>query len=167
MNIKNQYKITLPLMILPTATFLNAGSAMMMFGLLHMILLNAFIGITESEIIKRYHLENRTWLIILANYVSMFIGYSYIAPYFSTIAGNQDFWGGHTNYGDYELKGFMAGMMSSYLATLLIELPFFYFSIKDKLNRKKVLIPFFVANSVTNAILIIIYFLINNIGGHW
>ncbi|SDK63852.1 hypothetical protein SAMN04487935_3832 [Flavobacterium noncentrifugens] len=107
------------------------------------------------------------WLIILANYVSMIIGLFYIAPHFSSIIGNLDFWGGNTNYGEYRLKGFLMGMFTSYLATLVIELPFFYFAVKEKLNRKKILFPFFIANSITNFIMTLIYFWIVESGGIW
>lgn len=163
----NKYGIIFFASFLPTVAFANAGSPMIIFGMLHLLILNAIIGFAESGILRKYHLENRTWLIVIANYVSMLIGFSYIAPYFSAITGNQDFWGGQTNYGDYELKGFLVGVTTSYLATLIIEFPFFYFAIKEKSKRKNIYIPFLITNSITNLIMIILYFLIVNIGGHW
>ncbi|MCU0352031.1 MAG: hypothetical protein MUF43_14575 [Flavobacterium sp.] len=152
---------------LPIIAFANAGSPMMWFGMLHSLLLNAFIGVTESEIVKKFKIPNRTWLIVIANYVSMIVGLNYIAPHFSTISGNNDFWGGQTNYGSYELRGFFAGMFSSFFATLLIELPFFYFAVKDKSQRRKFFLPFFVANLITNIAMTLIYYWIVKGGGHW
>jgi hypothetical protein len=161
------FGLTFLLTIIPTMVFANAGSPMMWFGMLHSLILNAIIGLTESAIVSKFKIPNRIWLIIVANYVSMFIGLNYIAPHFSTISGNHDFWGGQTNYGDYELKGFLAGMISSYFATLVIELPFFYFAVKDKLKRRQIFFPFLVANTVTNIAMTIIYYWIVKDGGHW
>ncbi len=158
---------TILLLLLPTLAFANAGSPMMWFGILHSLILNAFIGWTESVIIDKFKIPNRTWLIIIGNYVSMFIGLYYIAPHFSTITGNHDFWGGQTSYGDYKLQGFIVGMVTSFFATLIIELPFFYLAVKDKLQRRQIFIPFLVANTLTNIIMTIIYFWIVNGGGHW
>ena len=152
---------------LPTIAFANAGSPMMWFGMFHSLLLNAFIGVTEGEIVRKFKIPNSAWLIVVANYISMLIGLNYIAPHFSTISGNNDFWGGQTNYGNYELKGFFAGMISSFCATLIIEFPFFYFAVKDKLQRKKIFLPFFVANLITNIAMTLIYYLIVKGGGHW
>lgn len=159
--------LTILLLAIPTIAFANAGSPMMWFGMLHSLVLNAFIGWSESEIVKRFNIPNRIWLIIVANYISMIIGLNYIAPHFSSISGNLDFWGGKTDFGDYELKGFIIGMITSYFATLLIEFPFFYFAVKEKLKRKKILLPFFVANTITNILMTAIYYWIVNKGGHW
>jgi len=170
MKLQNKTKlfvVTFLMCILPTFVYANAGSPMMWFGMLHSLVLNAIIGLTESFIVTKFKIPNRIWLIILANYVSMFIGLNYIAPHFSTLSGNYDFWGGQTNYGNYELKGFLIGMTSSYFATLIIEFPFFYFAIKDRTQRKKIFLPFFVANTTTNIIMTLVYYWIVSGGGHW
>lgn len=160
--------VTFSLLLLPTLVMANAGSPMMWFGLLHCLILNAFIGYCESAILNKYKIPNSTWLIILGNYISMFIGLYYIAPYFSSIiTDNKDFWGGMTSFGSYNLNGFVIGMITSFFATLIIEFPFFYFAVKDKLQRKHIFIPFLVANLITNTIMAIIYFLILVGGGHW
>ncbi|RYU94449.1 hypothetical protein [Emticicia agri] len=152
---------------LPTMVFANAGSPMMWFGVFHLLILNAVIGWKESAIISKFKIPNRTWLIIIGNYVSMFIGLDYIAPHFSTLIGNHDFWGGKTRYGDYKLQGFTLGMVTSFIATLIIELPFFYLAVKDKFQRRQIFIPFLVANTLTNIIMTIIYFWIVKGGAHW
>ena len=167
MNKRSKYTLTFLLFLLPICVFANAGSPMMWFGILHLLILNAFIGWLESVIINKFKISNRTWLIIIGNYVSMLIGLYYIAPYFSTITGNHDFWGGQTHYGNYKLQGFIVGMLTSFFATLIIEFPFFYWAVKDKLQRKEIFIPFLVANTLTNIIMTIIYFCIIFGGAHW
>jgi len=152
---------------LPTMVYANAGSPMMWFGMFHSLVLNAIIGLAESFIVKKFKIPNRVWMIILANYVSMFIGLNYIAPHFCAISGHHDFWGGQTSYGNYELKGFLIGMISSYFATLIIEFPFFYYAVKDRTKRKQIFLPFFVANTTTNIIMILVYYWIVSGGGHW
>lgn len=140
---------------------------MMWFGMLHLVLVNAIIGVIESKIVSKFKISNKVSLIIIANYVSMFNGLYYIAPHFSTIAGNHDFWGGRTRLGDYKVKGFVIGMLSSYFATLVIEFPFFYLAVKDKLQRKNIFFPFFIANTVTNIAMIFVYYCITGTGENW
>lgn len=155
------------LALLPVLAFANAGSPMMWFGLLHLFILNALIGWAESAIVCKFGIRNRTWLIIIANYISMFVGLYYIAPYFSEMGGNHDFWGGITRYGSYKLIGFTIGMLVSFLATLVIELPLFVLAIKNKEQRKQIVKPFLIANLCTNVAMTLIYFLIASDGAVW
>jgi len=146
--------------LIPTLVMANAGSPMMWFGILHSLIINCIIGIFESNYLERREIPNRTWLIIVGNYFSMFIGLYFIAPYFSTITGNIDFWGGNTSYGDYELKGFIFGMFSFFIATLILEFPFYYLSVKEKSKRKKGTWKFIEANAISNTVMFLIYFII-------
>ena len=152
--------ITLVLTLTPTLLFANAGSPMMWFGLLHLLILNLLIGIYESKYLDRKEITNRTWLIIVGNYFSMFIGLYGIAPYFSTITGNLDFWGGNTRYGDYELNGFLFGMIASFIATLILEFPFYFFSVIDKATRKNGVWTYIEGNVMSNLVMFLIYFLV-------
>ncbi len=95
---KDNLKTTLILTLIPTLVFANAGSPMMWFGLLHSLILNSVIGIYESRYLEKIEISNRMWLIIVGNYFSMFIGLYYIAPYFSKVSGNIDFWGGQCSF---------------------------------------------------------------------
>jgi hypothetical protein len=140
------------------AVLANAGSPMMWFGLLHLLILNAVIGLVESLILSKHKIEHRTWMIVLANYVSMLIGLEFIAPYFSALAGNDDFWGGQTSYGAYHLNGFLTGMVTALAATLIIEFPFFFFATKSTTNRSEIINPYLIANLSTNVAIFIIYF---------
>ncbi len=160
----NKYtKLMFLLFILPTLVFANAGSPMMWFGVVHGLILNFAISIIESSIIRKYGIDHRTWLILVVNYISMAIGLFYIAPFFASISGNNDFWGGQTDYSDYTIRGFIIGMIASFFATLIIEFPFAFFAVKDRSQRGKLLKPFLIANTVTNvAMTAIYYFIIKN-----
>jgi len=148
------------LTILPISVFANAGSPMMWFGILHSLILNTIIGLYESNFLKKEDLNVRTWLIILGNYFSMIIGFYFIAPIFSSIGGNNDFWGGQTRLGEYEIYGFVIGFIASFIVTLIIEFPFFYYGLKDKNERGKLFWPFLESNLRTNTVLFVIYLLI-------
>ncbi|KFC21218.1 hypothetical protein IO89_13520 [Epilithonimonas lactis] len=91
----------------------------------------------------------------------------YIAPHFSELSGNTDFWGGKTRLGEYELKGFVVGMFVSFLATLIIEFPFYLLALKQKMRGWNLLRPFIFVNLTTNLIMFIIYFLIVSFGAKW
>lgn len=153
-------KILVAITFIPALAMANAGSPMMWFGMLHSLILNSVIGFFESSYLENREISNSMWIIIIGNYFSMFIGLWYIAPYFSSITGNGDFWGGRTRYGDYELNGFIFGMLASFIATLLLEFPFFYLSVKDKMKRKKGTWVYLEANTRSNVIMFIIYLMI-------
>lgn len=156
------------LLLLPNFVLANAGSPMMWFGFLHLVWINAIIGIYESNILtSKFNIANRKWLIIFANYVSMFIGLYFIAPHFSELSGNTDFWGGKTRLGEYELDGFLIGMGISFIATLIIEFPFYLLAIKQKMKDWSTIKPFIFANLITNVIMFIIYFIIVSFGAKW
>lgn len=144
-------------MLIPLFTFADAGSAILWFSYFHLVILNFFIGLIESVILDRFKLPNRLWLVILANYVSAFFGLTIIAPYFSSLSGNDDFYGWTADIHPYGVKGFIIGMIASYFATLLIEYPFVYFAIKDKAIRKKLPIPFIIANTATYLVMFLLY----------
>lgn len=165
---KENLLILLFLILLPNFVLANAGSPMMWFGFLHLIWINAIIGIYESKILtSKFNVINRKWIIILANYISMFVGLYFIAPHFSELGGNTDFWGGKTRLGEYELGGFLIGMGISFIATLIIEFPFYLLALKQKIKGWNLIKPFIFANITTNIIMFIIYFAIVSIGVKW
>ena len=93
----------------------------------------------------------------------MFVGLYFIAPYFSEIGGNTDFWGGKTRLGEYEMAGFYWGMISSFIATLLIEFPLVFLAVR-RIGRKRdfanLMKAFLIANLLTNIAMFLIYLLI-------
>jgi len=145
---REQFVWILLLVFIPTALLANAGSPMIWFSVVHLLILNAIIGLIESSIFRWHELPHRVSMIIIANYISMIIGFYFIVPLFSP---NGD---GH---GQYSVLRFVTGMIVSYLATTLIEFPFFYFALKDKQNVKIIFKPFLIANTITNIGMIIIY----------
>jgi hypothetical protein len=144
----NARKLIIPLLLVPTVLFANAGSPIIWFGTLHLIILNAIIGLIESSIIRWHEFPHRTLMIVIANYVSMIIGFFFIVPLFSPNG---------IGHGQYYILRFVIGMIVSYLATLAIEFPFLYFALKDKQSIKIIFKPFLIANTVTNVGMILIY----------
>lgn len=166
---KNIFRYILLLCILyPGFLFANAGSPMLWFSFLHLIWINFMIGTVESRIIQNiFRIPNRLWIIISGNYASMFAGYYWIAPYFSHLRGYEDFWGMKSRVGTYELNGFFIGFAASFIASLLIEFPFYWLSLYKKKMRWKLLSPFLTVNLITNTLMFLIYFIIAALGAKW
>lgn len=164
----NQNFLLLFLLLIPNFLLANAGSPMIWFSFLHLIWINFIIGTFESKLLlEKFNLQNRKCLIIAANYISMFIGYYFIAPHFSFINGYPDFWGMKSRVGQYKLGGFFTGFLYSFSATLVIEFPFYRLSLKTKLSSWKLLKPFFLVNLITNLIMLAIYFAIVAFTAKW
>ncbi|MGG5207980.1 hypothetical protein ACQWU4_03470 [Chryseobacterium sp. MIQD13] len=165
----NNQNYLLPLLLLvPNFLLANAGSPMLWFSFLHLIWINFVIGTFESKfLLDKFNIQNRKWLIIAANYISMFAGYYYIAPYFSLLNGYNDFWGMKSRVGEYELGGFFIGFLCSFTATLIIEFPFYWFSLKAKLKGWELLRPFLAVNLLTNILMLLIYFAIVAFTAKW
>lgn len=146
----------------------NAGSPIMWLGLLHLFLGNTLIGAFEACLVaKLQNLHINVWKIILGNYISMFFGFFFIAPFFSSIAGNRDFWGNVTNFGDYQLKGFILGMSVAYFSTLLIEYPFFHWAIAELAKKSKAFKATVFSNSISYVVMIGIYLWLILPGSKW
>ncbi|AZA99030.1 hypothetical protein EG359_05165 [Chryseobacterium joostei] len=168
MKTNHQNYLLVFLLFIPNFLLANAGSPMIWFSFLHLIWINFIIGTFESKLlVEKFNLQNRKWLIIAANYISMFAGYYFIAPYFSLLNGYQDFWGMKSRVGEYELGGFFTGFLCSFGATLIIEFTFYWLSLRIKQNGWKLLKPFFVVNLFTNIIMLAIYFVIVAFGAKW
>lgn len=151
------------LLLSPFIAFANAGSPMVWFGVFHLLVVNGIIGIIESRLLLKYKLVNKTGLIILGNYISMFVGLYCVAPYFTNNIYHINFWSGesfiyHSSYVSDWIITFLIGFFLSFITTLVIEYPFFYFSLKNKADRKQLFYPFFKANGVTNLAMACIYF---------
>jgi len=146
--------------------YANAGSPMMLFSLLHLIQINAIIGFAESKILLRLGIKNKIGWIIASNYVSMFFGMYFIAPYFTKLIGYDDFFGNQTRYGSYNLNMFFIGMSVAFIASLIIEYPFYLLGIiKDK--RREIFKGIVIANLITNIAMTMIYLLVLGGSGHF
>ena len=156
------------LILMSKPALANAGSPIMWLGLLHLCLGNTLIGAFEACLVaKLQNLHLNVWKIILGNYISMFFGFFFIAPFFSSIAGNRDFWGNVTNFGDYQLKGFILGMNVAYFSTLLIEYPFFHWAIAELAKKSKAFKATVFSNSISYVVMIGIYLWLILPGSKW
>lgn len=140
---------------------------MMWFGLFHLLFINAIIGLVESRLLLKLKAANRTWLIVLANYVSMMAGLFFIAPFTAEWFGNMDFWGNTTSYGNYQMKGFFFGMCMAFLATIVLELPLYAIALREKLKLEKLISLTIKVNGITYIVMVLVYFLINLPGSKW
>ena len=91
-------------------------------------------------------------MVIIANYVSMIVGFYLIIPSLVKTQYGRDLWSGNSS-------DLAFGIIISFFATLIIEYPFFVASLKDKKQRKDLLKPFLIANVVTNIAMTCIYYL--------
>lgn len=160
--IKKVYLI-LALFLIPIMLYANAGSVLIWFSLFHLIFINLLIGFAEIMFYFIYDLHTRKISLVFSNYLSMFFGYYFIAPYFAKFAGNSDFWGMQITASDsYSLKGFLLGFFIAFLTTLIIELPIHYFSVYKNIDnveikREKFLKAFLFGNLFTNIGMFLIY----------
>lgn len=118
----------------------------------HLLFINAIIGYVESEIISKYRIPNKTWMIIIANYVSMIAGFYVIIPGLVKAQYGRDLRSGNPS-------DLAFGLVVSFIVTLVIEYPFFTASLKDNKQRKDLFKALFIANISTNIGMIFIYYL--------
>ncbi|WP_320054448.1 hypothetical protein [uncultured Acetobacteroides sp.] len=144
--------------------FADAGSVLVFFGIFHLLVLNAFIGIGESLILRAMRIKNSMLWIIAGNYISMVFGMLIISPYYIRRWGLPDFFFGESREyhyhltGDYYLVVYFITMAFSFLASLIIEFPFFYFGIKKE-YRSKTLKGLLIANLISYIVISLIYLL--------
>lgn len=145
--------------------FADAGSVLLFFGIFHLIVLNAFIGIGESFILRAMRIKNSMLWIIAGNYISMLLGMLIISPYFIKLFGYPDFFFGEGRQFHYHLTGnyyllvYFITMFISFIASLIIEFPFFYYGIKME-YRSKAIKGLLIANLITYIIISLIYLFI-------
>jgi hypothetical protein len=133
----------------PMFCFANMGSALGMFSLLHLIFINVAIGWVENRILKKFGVAHNNNLIYYANFFSMAVGYLLIGSYFVD----------HNWATIGKISTVMLGLLICYFATLILEYPFFYWSLEDKSQLKKLNLSFLVANTITNAVIALMYYL--------
>jgi hypothetical protein len=145
--------ITSILLTIPYTLLANAGSPVIWLSLFHLTIANAIIGYIESEILLKYKIDNKILRVIVANYISMFVGYFLIAPLFL-----------HPKFGrdilSVESGEIFTAFFVSFIATLIIEYPLILRSLKDKSQKKILFKPFLIANIFTNVVMAVIYLLI-------
>lgn len=147
-NIGLVIKLSVLFIVCPIFCFANMGGALFMFSFLHLVILNFFIAWVESRVLKKYNVSHNDTLIYYANFFSMAVGYFCLGNW---ILNN--YWGTLRH-----IPAAMLALFTCYLATLILEYPFFYWSLKDKSQLKKLNISFFVGNTITNFALAVIYY---------
>jgi uncharacterized membrane protein len=140
---------------LPLFALANSGSPVVWFNIFHLLFFNAIIGYIESEILLKYKIPNKLWLVIIANYTSMIIGFYVLMP---TLIKGQ--FGG--NMWDRSFGVLLLGFALSFIATLIIEYFIFVAALKDKAHKQVLFKPFLIANIVTNVSMIFIYYLLGS-----
>ena len=140
---------------------LNAGTPMLMASVLHLFLGNLFIGLLEGYILKKfYRLSVRVLAIVLANYISMIAGLLLIVPYVIDKWG-MDFWGMKLRGADeYSYIDFWVGMGFAFVLSVIIELPFFMYALKN--NGQKLLrtLNLVLVVHVASYMLVILYYFV-------
>ena len=142
----------------PSALLLDAGSPLLWFNVFHLFIGNALIGLLEVWVVNRiWHIKLRWWLIIIANYVSMIAGMEMIAPYFTRHVLKKQFMPAFD--APSPVSVFLAGMLISYLVTIVVEYPFFYFATKGGRSYRESTKMTIVANAVSYLLMLAIYLL--------
>ncbi len=132
---------------IPTA-LANAGTPLMWASMFHMVFGNAIIGVGEGLLLARtYSCSKRrcVFILILANYLSAWIGYSLLVAPLVAIPDlsieNIRLW-------------FLLFVFAAFLLTLLIELPFFWMAVRlRKLSFIRVLTATLLIHSVSYSLL--------------
>lgn len=155
---KNISRLLILLVFLLTATqaFANGVPPIIGIPLLHCLILNILIGIIESDLVRRlFKIPNRAGLIILGNYVSCVVGL-FVAG-ISTEAAMIEYY--KVQSGD--TAAFFVSMLIFTLVSMLIELPFFFRSFRDDVPFFRGLLAATVANLITNAVIVALYYFSN------
>ncbi len=137
---------------------LDAGSPFVWATGLHLFIGNFIIGIIEYVFVRKKYIPNIGMvLIVLANYCSMFFGMTFIAPYFA-----QRITGIGNYFEDYNFKALLIGMIFAFIASIIIEFPFYHFAIHRKVSLpfKKTFFITVMAQLVSYIFIICYYFLV-------
>jgi hypothetical protein len=149
---------TLGLLSVPMVALADGLTPVLGFQFLHLVIGNFLIGTIEAFYLQvRFSLKANIALIIAGNYISMFFGFG-VAHYLTSFFGYYNFSGGNPNIKDYHTALFL-GIFISFLVTLIVELPFYKWAMKNSTWRfafLKEIEP----NILTNVLVLIFYFFI-------
>jgi len=137
---------------------LDAGTPLLWAAGFQLILGNLFIGAIEWYFVKRFFYRNIGILLpIIANYFSMILGIAFIAPYVAlNLAHTTDFYGWR---GSYNLRGLALGMAAAFVASIVLEWPFYHLAIRRRysVSYRKSLWVTFLAQVVSYMVLLLYY----------
>ncbi len=121
-----RFSVLLALFLATPALAFAGGSVLMWGSYPQLVLGNFFIGLLEAYAIKRrYNTPLNIWLILLANFFSLVIGFVLVAGGITRLFG-LDFWGlASESAGEY--YGALAiGLVLAFGVSVLVEWPFYY-----------------------------------------
>jgi hypothetical protein len=123
-----------------------------------LLLGNITIGLFESFFIKKaLTINNRWWVIIIANYVSAFGGF-FVTQFLldHTLVELQT-----ERIGLNNMNNLLLCYLVTFILTLLLEGPIYWFAIKNKLDKKYFIKMLLLPNIVSYTIIAILYTLLN------
>ncbi len=154
MSIKFKILLVVLALLVPQMLCADAGTALMWTSAFHLLILNFLIGVGEGFILKSILKEkaNRPvlWL-ILSNYTSWIFGI-FLVGFFQNQAIDMIF--------DLEniLSFWWLSMVILFFLTFVVEIPFFYLSLKKEYRNLKISAKYsFLINAVSYLALLIMY----------
>lgn len=149
--------VTLPLLVavifsFPSVAWANAGTPLMWVSAVHLMLANAFIGAAEGMLLKwlfRLPASPAVWLMILANYVSAWVGYVVLLPAIeSTLIFELD--------NVRSLVWMLVGV--AYVLTILLEWPFVAIAFRQTAHwLRRSIVASLVVQTASYAALFVVY----------
>ncbi|MFN0135954.1 MAG: hypothetical protein ACKVS9_07520 [Phycisphaerae bacterium] len=138
----------------------NAGTPLMWFSMVHLVLINALIGVFEAWLIRRIFGGTRktaALFLIAANYVSAFLPLV-LFGYFARDARD---WFDRAITIENALFVHFVGLAAILIVTLLLEFPFVYAAMNQPRDMWHTCKANFVAQAVSFALLFVPYFLLS------
>lgn len=132
----------------------NAIGLLYLDGVFELIFLNLIISWTEKRILLSKGFETTFGKILLANFVSVLMGY-HLIPYLTWFnLGFPNWLMSHDVLNGISFWEFLFKANSAVLITLVVEYPFFKWALKDKSQKRILLRPFIITNLITSAMII-------------
>jgi len=142
--------------------FNDAFSAVLFLEVFHLVILNTFIGFIEFGVInnlskkENINLEfkiKNILLVIIANYFSAFLGY--VGSGLGHILWVEKY----LRDAPWWLIGFIfiCLIISVFIITIVAEFPFFWYYLKNKFEKTKIVRILLIANLFTNIPLLVLY----------
>jgi len=150
---KNNFKLLyiFIFLIIPAISFGDAGTPLMWTMSIHLYLSNIIAAIIESIIIYIFYKTSKYYIvflkILLGNIASAFIGYLSFKFIFTL-----------TSYPKEEIAIFCVLLIITYIASILIEFPFFIWASPKYESYKKTFFLDIISNLFSYVVLIFLYF---------
>jgi hypothetical protein len=135
----------------------NAIALLLIDGIVDLIIMNLILAWVEKRMFRRLGFESRYGLILLANFLSVFVAF-HVLPYASGFTISFPDW----LFSMEELHGitawdFLLKACAAIAITLLTEYPITRIAIKDKTRRRELMQPFVMVNLATSLMVILFF----------